>query len=390
MKNLKLFKKENLEKFKIAGSIIGTITLMSISSCKVIKVENNNSSHNIQTNEIIGSIISESTPNTVDNEVPETISTTTPSIESIPETIPITIQTTTTQVPETTIITTPITTTTIATPEPIISTTISTTTSQITTTKPIETKPITTTQTTTVTTTPVVQTTPVETPPIEYNTRTEEIKAYYKFEYNDVNTLTKDNINNYNDFLNVADNFHWKTSTYSDEYGLVMQLYTVYYNLDTNSRDKYKTNSYIEKIVFLSLLNEEYINDETFKKILGIYTYDELKGLNRNAISVINKDMHYERYYDYSKIVINKNLRTLLTNIQNAYKEKDYVTLEKLCNENFEKYNTMVDSILLIYIESTNEINNYPTEETAFELAQKAIDDMGIYDRLHPKTLVLQ
>ena len=119
------------------------------------------------------------------------------------------------------------------------------------------------------------------------------------------------------------------------------------------------------------------------KKILGIYTYDELKGVNKNLISIIDDDIYYERYYDYSKIVINKNLKTLLTNVQNAYKEKDYVTLEKLCNENFGKYNTMVNSILLLYEYLSNEIYDFPTEETPFELAQKAIDDMGIYDRLH-------
>lgn len=252
-----------------------------------------------------------------------------------------------------------------------------TTTTAATTPKPVETKPV--------STTPATTTTAVQTPPVEYSTRTEEIKACYNVKYEDVKTLTKSNINNFEKFVNVCHNFYYDTSVDFNKngYDIFFNYYTVYYNLDTNSIDKYITDSYIEKIVFLSLLNEEYINDETFKKILGIYTYDELKGINRNAIYIFCKDMENQRYYDYSKIVINKNLRMLLTNVQNAYKEKDYVTLEKLCNENFGKYNTMVDSILLSYEKLSNEINNYPTEETAFELAEKTIDDMGIYDRLH-------
>ena len=95
----------------------------------------------------------------------------------------------------------------------------------------------------------------------------------------------------------------------------------------------------IEKIIFLTLLNEKYINDDTLKKILKPYSREELSYVVDNSIVVFNRNLYEHIDYNFSNITVDKTLCNLLTSIQNAYKQNDYKTVEKLCNQNYKKYN---------------------------------------------------
>ena len=374
----KTFLKEKKEKLKITGSIASAIAIISTSSCSISGNNSDSSKSNSSniTNSYSATTKESTTIQTKESILPETTTTT----EKIK---PITTQQTTTQ--ETTNVTTIETTTTpfttVATPKPI---------ETIVTTKTETTKPIITTPKPIVTTTTTATTTKPE--PIEYNTRTEEIKAYYNIDLNNKTKLTKDNINDYQTFLTIAYNLYSDTSIEYNKngYDIFFTNYVVYYNLDTNEYEQYITDSTLERLIFITLLNYEYIDDNTLNKLLKIYTHDELIGLNYNMVSILDDNIYDRKYYDYDKIIVNENLKTLLTNIQSAYKKNDYTTLEKLCNDNFGKYNNMVDTVLLTYEYTVNSIENFPVEETPFQLAQQAIDSMGVYERAHQKTLVLQ
>ena len=362
MKNFNLFMNEKKEKLKIAGSIVGGITIIALSSCNISDIKNDDSS--IET-----STLSIST-------------TTTPNEES---SVSITSSKTESTKKETTTQTTTTTSTTTKAPE-----TMTTTTNEIITPAPVATNIPTTEKpepvSTTVKTTKVTQTTTKkqtttikEEEPIEYETRTDEIIGYYNsVELNNTTKLTKQNVNNYEDFLSVANN---TTNTC---------FYQVYYNLDTNKREKVMTGGYLENILFLTLLNEQYMNDSTIAKILKPYSHEELSYMTNNTIIIFNRDLYEHTYYDFSSITIDKKICSLLTNIQNAYKKDDYKTVEKLCNENYKKYNDFVDLLLLMYEYNMPEISEYITDENSFDLSLQIIDKTGIYERAHQKTLVLQ
>lgn len=371
MKNFNLFMNEKKEKLKIAGSIVGGVTIIALSSCNVSDIKNDNSSVETSTlNSISTTTIPDNnttsystTSNKTQTTIKETTTQTTSTTTNAPETI---ITTTTTKVPET------ITTTTneiIITPSPV-------TTNIPATEKPVES---TTKVTTKVTQTTTKTTTTKKEKPIKYETRTDEIKGYYdNVKLNNVTKLTKQNINNYEDFLSVA-------SIRPNAY-----FYGVYFNLDSNKKESTITDGYLEKIIFLTLLNEKYINDDTLKKILKPYSREELSYVVDNSIVVFNRNLYEHIDYNFSNITIDKALCNLLTNIQNAYKKNDYKTVEKLCNQNYKKYNDFVDLLLLMYEYNMPEISEYITNENSLDLSLQLVDKTGIYDRAHQKVLVKQ
>lgn len=361
MKNFNLFMNEKKEKLKIAGSIVGGVTIIALSSCNVSNVKNDSSS--VET-----SILSSVSTTTISNNNTSSYSTTSNKTQTTTKetTTQTTTTSTTTKAPET------IPTTTnevIITPSPV-------TTNIPATEKPVES---TTKVTTKVTQTTTKTTTTKKEEPIEYETRTDEIIGYYNsVELNNTTKLTKQNVNNYEDFLSVA----------NSKPGIC--LYQVYYNLDTNKREKVMTGGYLENILFLTLLNEQYINDSTVAKILKPYSHEELSYMTNNTIIIFNRDLYEHTYYDFSNITIDKKICSLLTNIQNAYKKNDYKLVEKLCNENYKKYNDFVDLLLLMYEYNMPEISEYITDENSFDLSLQVIDKTGIYDRAHQKVLVKQ
>ena len=242
MKNFNLFMNEKKEKLKIAGSIIGGVTIIALSSCNVSNVKNDSSS--VET-----SILSSVSTTTISNNNTSSYSTTSNKTQTITKetTTQTTTTSTTTKAPET------ITTTTnevIITPSPV-------TTNIPATEKPVES---TTKITTKVTQTTTKTTTTKKEEPIEYETKTDEITGYYNnFEANDTIELTKQNINNYNDFMSSTENFYFSIA------GPFVQYHT-YANLDTGKYENYETDSYIERIILVTLLNEKYINDNSLKK----------------------------------------------------------------------------------------------------------------------------
>ena len=356
MKNFNLFMNEKKEKLKIAGSIVGGVTIIALSSCNVSNVKNDNSSSETST---LNSISTTTIP---DNNTSSYSTTSNKTQTTKKETTTQTTTTsTTTKAPET------ITTTTnevIITPSPV-------TTNIPATEKPGE--------ATTKVTTKVTQTTTKKEEPIEYETRTDEIKGYYSsVKLNSTTKLTKQNINNYEDFISVA-------SIRPNAY-----FYEVYFNLDSNKKESTITDGYLEKIIFLTLLNEKYINDDTLKKILKPYSREELSYVVDNSIVVFNRNLYEHIDYNFSNITVDKTLCNLLTSIQNAYKQNDYKTVEKLCNQNYKKYNDFVDLLLLMYEYNMPEISEYITNENSLDLSLQLVDKTGIYDRAHQKVLVKQ
>ena len=356
MKNFNLFMNEKKEKLKIAGSIVGGVTIIALSSCNVSNVKNDSSS--VET-----SILSSVSTTTISNNNTSSYSTTSNKTQTTKKetTTQTTTTSTTTKAPET------ITTTTnevIITPSPV-------TTNIPATEKPGE--------ATTKVTTKVTQTTTKKEEPIEYETRTDEIKGYYSnVKLNNTSKLTKQNINNYEDFISVA-------SIRPNAY-----FYEVYFNLDSNKKESTITDGYLEKIIFLTLLNEKYINDDTLKKILKPYSREELSYVVDNSIVVFNRNLYEHIDYNFSNITVDKTLCNLLTSIQNAYKQNDYKTVEKLCNQNYKKYNDFVDLLLLMYEYNMPEISKYITNENSLDLSLQLVDKTGIYDRAHQKVLVKQ
>ena len=167
-------------------------------------------------------------------------------------------------------------------------------------------------------------------------------------------------------------------------------FYEVYFNLDSNKKESTITDGYLEKIIFLTLLNEKYINDDTLKKILKPYSREELSYVVDNSIVVFNRNLYEHIDYNFSNITVDKTLCNLLTSIQNAYKQNDYKTVEKLCNQNYKKYNDFVDLLLLMYEYNMPEISEYITNENSLDLSLQLVDKTGIYDRAHQKVLVKQ
>ena len=356
MKNFNLFMNEKKEKLKIVGSIVGGVTIIALSSCNVSDIKNDSSS--VET-----SILSSVSTTTISSNNTSSYSTTSNKTQTTTKetTKTTTTTSTTTKAPET------ITTTTnevIITPSPV-------TTNIPATEKPVE--------ATTKVTTKVTQTTTKKEEPIEYETRTDEIKGYYSsVKLNSTTKLTKQNINNYEDFISVA-------SIRPNAY-----FYEVYFNLDSNKKESTITDGYLEKIIFLTLLNEKYINDDTLKKILKPYSREELSYVVDNSIVVFNRNLYEHIDYNFSNITVDKTLCNLLTSIQNAYKQNDYKTVEKLCNQNYKKYNDFVDLLLLMYEYNMPEISEYITNENSLDLSLQLVDKTGIYDRAHQKVLVKQ
>ena len=165
--------------------------------------------------------------------------------------------------------------------------------------------------------------------------------------------------------------------------------YHTYANLDTGKYENYETDSYIERIILVTLLNEKYINDNSLKKILKPYTKNDLDITAVNITFIFQTDIDNKIYYDYSKIMADKDLAKTLNNMQNAYKKGDYKTVEKLCNQNWGK-NDMADILMLVYEHNMTEIEAFPIESPSVDLALKIIDETGIYDRAHQKVLVKQ
>ena len=356
MKNFNLFMNEKKEKLKIAGSIVGGVTIIALSSCNVSNVKNDNSSSETST---LNSISTTTIP---DNNTSSYSTTSNKTQTTTKET---TTQTTTTS-------------TTTKAPETIPTTTneVIITPSPVTTNIPATEKPG---EATTKVTTKVTQTTTKKEEPIEYETRTDEIKGYYSnVKLNNTSKLTKQNINNYEDFISVA-------SIRPNAY-----FYEVYFNLDSNKKESTITDGYLEKIIFLTLLNEKYINDDTLKKILKPYSREELSYVVDNSIVVFNRNLYEHIDYNFSNITVDKTLCNLLTSIQNAYKQNDYKTVEKLCNQNYKKYNDFVDLLLLMYEYNMPEISEYITNENSLDLSLQLVDKTGIYDRAHQKVLVKQ
>lgn len=356
MKNFNLFMNEKKEKLKIAGSIVGGVTIIALSSCNVSDIKNDSSSAETP-------ILSSVSTTTIQTNNTSSYSTTSNKTQTTTKetTTQTTTTSTTTKAPET------ITTTTnevIITPSPV-------TTNIPATEKPVE--------ATTKVTTKVTQTTTKKEEPIEYETRTDEIKGYYSsVKLNSTTKLTKQNINNYEDFISVA-------SIRPNAY-----FYEVYFNLDSNKKESTITDGYLEKIIFLTLLNEKYINDDTLKKILKPYSREELSYVVDNSIVVFNRNLYEHIDYNFSNITVDKTLCNLLTSIQNAYKQNDYKTVEKLCNQNYKKYNDFVDLLLLMYEYNMPEISEYITNENSLDLSLQLVDKTGIYDRAHQKVLVKQ
>lgn len=387
MKNFNLFMNEKKEKLKIAGSIVGGVTIIALSSCNVSNVKNDNSSVETST---LNSISTTTIPDnnttsysTTSNKTQITVKETTAQTTTV---------STTTKVPETVI-----TTITTRAPETITTTVneVIITPSPVTTNIPATAKPVesTTEVTTKITQTTTKTTTTKKEEPIEYETRTDEIIGYYNsIELNNTTKLTKQNVNNYEDFLSVSNNLYRSTSFIVNENNICFYTYWVDYNLDTNKYEyeSYESTSKIEKIILLTLLNENYVNDDTLKKILKPYTKDELIGITSYIWTIFCYDLADGRYYDYSKIIIDNNLKKTMINVQNAYNKKDYKTLEKLCNENFGKYSDIIDVLLLCYEYPFDEIKTYPTDKHAYNISLEIIDNTGIYDRAHQKVLVKQ
>ena len=360
MKNFNLFMNEKKEKLKIAGSIVGGVTIIALSSCNVSNVKNDSSS--VET-----SILSSVSTTTIQTNNTSSYSTTSNKTQTTTKetTTQTTTTSTTTKAPET------ITTTTnevIITPSPV-------TTNIPATEKPGE--------ATTKVTTKVTQTTTKKEEPIEYETRTDEIKGYYSsVKLNSTTKLTKQNINNYNDFMSSTENFYFSIA------GPFVQYHT-YANLDTGKYENYETDSYIERIILVTLLNEKYINDNSLKKILKPYTKNDLDITAVNITFIFQTDIDNKIYYDYSKIMADKDLAKTLNNMQNAYKKGDYKTVEKLCNQSWGK-NDMADILMLVYEHNMPEIEAFPIESPSVDLALEIIDKTGIYDRAHQKVLVKQ
>ena len=105
---------------------------------------------------------------------------------------------------------------------------------------------------------------------------------------------------------------------------------------------------------------------------------------------IFDHDIQGERYYEYSNIIADEKLASILTNVQNSFIKKDYNLLQKLCNDNYGKYNMFIDAILIEYESLTNYITDFPCGEMDFDLARKSIEQTGIYDRAHQKVLVKQ
>ena len=173
------------------------------------------------------------------------------------------------------------------------------------------------------------------------------------------------------------------------EFSTFVQYHT-YANLDTGKYENYETDSYIERILLVTLLNEKYINDNSLKKILKPYSREELSYVVDNSIVVFNRNLYEHIDYNFSNITVDKTLCNLLTSIQNAYKQNDYKTVEKLCNQNYKKYNDFVDLLLLMYEYNMPEISEYITNENSLDLSLQLVDKTGIYDRAHQKVLVKQ
>ena len=365
MKNFNLFMNKKKEKLKIAGSIVGGVTIIALSSCNVSNVKNDSSSVEIP---ILSSV---STTTISNNNTPNYSTTSNKTQNTTKET---TTQTTTTS-------------TTTKAPETIPTTTneVIITPSPVTTNIPATEKPVESTAkvTTKVTQTTTKTTTTKKEEPIEYETKTDEITGYYNnFEANDTIELTKQNINNYNDFMSSTENFYFSIT------GPFVQYHT-YANLDTGKYENYETDSYIERILLVTLLNEKYINDNSLKKILKPYTKNDLDITAVNITFIFQTDIDNEIYYDYSKIMADKDLAKTLNNMQNAYKKGDYKTVEKLCNQSWGK-NDMADILMLVYEHNMPEIEAFPIESPSVDLALKIIDKTGIYDRAHQKVLVKQ
>ena len=73
--------------------------------------------------------------------------------------------------------------------------------------------------------------------------------------------------------------------------------------------------------------------------------------------------------------------------MQNLYVKDDYGAVEKLCNNNLERYGTFIDCLLITYVYCI------PESEAFYEthpgvLMQQSIDN--IYDKIHQKILTLQ
>ena len=211
MKNFNLFMNEKKEKLKIAGSIVGGVTIIALSSCNVSDIKNDNSS--VETS-ILSSV---STTTIQTNNTPSYSTTSNKTQTTTKETTTQTTTSTTTKAPET------ITTTTnevIITPSPV-------TTNIPATEKPVES---TTKVTTKVTQTTTKTTTTKKEEPIEYETRTDEIIGYYNsVELNNTTKLTKQNVNNYEDFLSVAQNLYSETSIEYKNNSLCFIYYLVNY-----------------------------------------------------------------------------------------------------------------------------------------------------------------
>ena len=204
MKNFNLFMNEKKEKLKIVGSIVGGVTIIALSSCNVSNVKNDSSS--VET-PILSSV---STTTIQTNNITSYSTTSNKTQTTTKET---TTTSTTTKAPET------ITTTTnevIITPSPV-------TTNTPATAKPVEsTTKVTTKETQTTTKTPTTK----KEEPIEYETRTDEIKGYYdNVKLNNTTKLTKQNVNNYEDFLSVAQNLYSETSIEYKNNGLCFIYY---------------------------------------------------------------------------------------------------------------------------------------------------------------------
>ncbi len=387
MKNFKSFKKNKKEKLKFIGSLTSATIIITLSSCSVL----NNSSNSSESKSTEKSSISiEQSPLSSQETMStskKTIITTTYSTNSTNKTP---ANTETAIVQNTTFITKNSTTSTKSIETPNIQTAVP---------KPIE--------------TPNIQTTapkPIETPydssektsteiytseqSITKNTtsiapapknRIDEIITYYE-QYiivgKKVDYITKDNINNINDFFAFFEKFFTSTTPLS--------FYNLYYDIESNTYESCNRTGYFEKILFLTYLNIDYINDDTLNKLAGIYTKDEVEGLSSCISSILYEDINQGLYYDYSKFVIDKNLQNLLVNVHNAYINDDFDKLEKLCNDNFDKYNSLVNMILLNYEYACNKISNFPTNNGTSYYSTLLANEFNIYNKTHQKTLVLQ
>ena len=155
--------------------------------------------------------------------------------------------------------------------------------------------------------------------------------------------------------------------------------YNVYYNIDNNKYESTISHGGKEKDLLVAILNLEYMEQDTLYELFGHYSKDELKGLCFNIASVFGNDLSWGRYYNYSNIVVNKNLRNLLNEMTEYYKAGNTAKLEQLCNSNLGKYNDLVDIILLNYICNENIITDKYPSEIAYDMAE----NMNLYDAIH-------